>query len=200
MRLGVVLQVKHINTARVCAPVFREVHVRHTNRLLLLLLLLSSVLSRSPIKEVIFGVRAISPLVVALILLVACVLRQPLPDKGFVVDDADWEESEEGEEEESDNTIEPEDEAAAAAGYERQQQQRGSSSNGSEGELGRDSGSTSTAAAAALVTTKDVELGAVQVGTFCGNAENINQFSVTRSSVLCVDPVMLWDDWYYIRW
>jgi hypothetical protein len=118
----------------------------------------------SPIKEVIFGIRAISPLVVALILLVACVLQQPLPDNGFVIDDPDWEESEEeestDEEDKADNASEQQDEAA---GYEKQW--RGSSSGGgSEAELGRDSGSTSTAAAAAAVTlAKDVELGAVKV-------------------------------------
>jgi hypothetical protein len=111
------------------------------------------------VKEVLFGIRAISPLVVALILLVVCVLRQPLPDKGFIVDDADWEESEEEDEE---------NEAAAEqdeAGSEQQQQRGGSSScGGSEAELGRDSGSAAAAAA------KDMELGAVPVGDLSCNS------------------------------
>jgi hypothetical protein len=105
---------------------------------------------RSPVKEVIFGIRAISPLVVALILLVVFVLRQPLPDKGFIVDDADWEESED---EESEN------EAAAQqdeAGNEQQQRGGSSSCGGSEKELARDSGSAAAAA-------KDVELGTASV-------------------------------------
>jgi hypothetical protein len=42
---------------------------------------------RSPVKEVVYGVRAISPLLVALVLLVVVVLRQPLPVKGFTEDD-----------------------------------------------------------------------------------------------------------------
>jgi hypothetical protein len=37
----------------------------------------------SPVKEVVYAVRAISPLLVALVLLVVVVLRQPLPSKGF---------------------------------------------------------------------------------------------------------------------
>lgn len=37
--------------------------------------------------------RAIAPLIVALVLLVVVGLRQPLPDQGFVADDAEWEES-----------------------------------------------------------------------------------------------------------
>jgi hypothetical protein len=89
---------------------------------------------------------------VALILLVVFVLRQPLPDKGFIVDDADWEESED--EEEANEAAAEQDEAAS------EQQQRGGSSSsggGSEKELGRDSGS-------AAATAKDVELGAVPVG------------------------------------
>ncbi|WIA21356.1 hypothetical protein OEZ85_000577 [Tetradesmus obliquus] len=110
----------------------------------------------SPIKEVIFGIRAISPLVVALILLVTCVLKQPLPDSGFLVDNPDWEESEDEDEDVSQEEQEGGSEKQEGAGAEKQW--RGSSSGGgSEGELARDSGSTSTAAA------KDVELGAVQV-------------------------------------
>ncbi|WIA41647.1 hypothetical protein OEZ86_009003 [Tetradesmus obliquus] len=109
----------------------------------------------SPIKEVIFGIRAISPLVVALILLVTCVLKQPLPDSGFLVDNSDWEESEDEDEDVSQEEQEGGSEQQEGAGAEKQW--RGSSSGGgSEGELARDSGSTSTAAA------KDVEL-AVQV-------------------------------------
>lgn len=48
------------------------------SRLALLLFL------RSPVKEVVYAVRAISPLIVALVLLVVVVLRQPLPSTGFV--------------------------------------------------------------------------------------------------------------------
>lgn len=42
---------------------------------------------RSPVKEVVYAVRAISPLLVALVFLVVVVLRQPLPSKGFTDDD-----------------------------------------------------------------------------------------------------------------
>jgi hypothetical protein len=38
---------------------------------------------RSPVKEIVYAVRAISPLLVALVLLVVVVLHQPLPSKGF---------------------------------------------------------------------------------------------------------------------
>jgi hypothetical protein len=44
---------------------------------------------RSPVKEVVYAVRAISPLLVALVFLVVVVLRQPLPSKGFTDDDDD---------------------------------------------------------------------------------------------------------------
>lgn len=47
---------------------------------------------RSPVKEVVYAVRAITPLLVALVLLVTVVLRQPLPAKGFT--DMDEEEEE----------------------------------------------------------------------------------------------------------
>jgi hypothetical protein len=40
----------------------------------------------SPLKEVVYGVRAISPLLAALALLVVVVLRQPLPNKSFLLD------------------------------------------------------------------------------------------------------------------
>lgn len=59
--------------------------------LLLLCLLLTH---SSPVKEVVYAVRAISPLLVALVLLVVVVLRQPLPSKGFTdFEDEDEEDS-----------------------------------------------------------------------------------------------------------
>lgn len=53
---------------------------------------------RSPVAEVVYAVRAISPLIVALVLLVVVVLRQPLPSKGFV--DFDDEDDDDGDDEE----------------------------------------------------------------------------------------------------
>ncbi|KAF6254258.1 hypothetical protein COO60DRAFT_335201 [Scenedesmus sp. NREL 46B-D3] len=126
-----------------------------------------AVTDTSPVKEVLFGIRAISPLVVVLILLVVCVLRQPLPNKGFVVDYAEWEESE-GEEEEED-----------AAGHDEtssHKQRWGSSSGdvGSEAELGIDIGSNAAAAAAA----KDVEHGAVQVRYSCNSSGITSEYDM----------------------
>jgi hypothetical protein len=39
------------------------------------------------VKEVVYGVRAISPLIVSLVLLIVVVLRQPLPETTFLVID-----------------------------------------------------------------------------------------------------------------
>lgn len=121
---------------------------------------------------------------VALILLVTCVLKQPLPDSGFLVDNPDWEESEDEDEDVSQEEQEGGSEQQEGAGAEKQW--RGSSSGGgSDGELARDSGSTSTAAA------KDVELGAVQV---CGVSRStmlfyvrcrVQQLGYSASSGIC---------------
>lgn len=49
---------------------------------------------RSPVKEVVYAVRAISPLLVALVLLVVVVLRQPLPSQGFSDEEGAFSDSE----------------------------------------------------------------------------------------------------------
>eukprot|EP00883_Tetradesmus_obliquus_P012903 jgi/Sobl393_1/5802/SZX75346.1 len=56
---------------------------------------------QSPIKEVVYGVRAICPLLIALVFLVVVVLRQPLPFDGFVVDEEEDDEQSEGTEDPS---------------------------------------------------------------------------------------------------
>lgn len=44
---------------------------------------------RSPVKEIVYGVRAICPLIGALVLLVVVVLRQPLPKTDFMVEEGE---------------------------------------------------------------------------------------------------------------
>lgn len=44
---------------------------------------------RSPVKEVVYGIRAISPLIVVLVLLNVVVIRMPLPLRGFLPEDDD---------------------------------------------------------------------------------------------------------------
>ncbi|WIA21511.1 hypothetical protein OEZ85_000714 [Tetradesmus obliquus] len=56
---------------------------------------------QSPIKEVVYGVRAICPLLIALVFLVVVVLRQPLPFDGFMVDEEEDDEQSEGTEDPS---------------------------------------------------------------------------------------------------